>query len=270
MTLKQRIELLAAQDNPIYSSFIDVVNPEHFEAESDLVKVWNKLAPEVITFPKLSFSFSRPAFKLTAQGSKASSEFYTGQAGADLHTFYHHEGNTVDIYKSERTGSGYQTSVKSMGQALAIVPGPIFRLLSAVMIEPMQNPDDEYWKNQFRNPYFHSYMVAGIDGIVHVFPTPLPEVQDTTDSCLAHEMGHVLSLRFWSEQLDHPGWKNYVKAVKSDRIRPSNYSRQSPHEDFAETFRLYVLYHRLAQYKYLEKIFPARFEIISNLLERIV
>lgn len=269
MTLKERLEMLITDELPVYSNFTDQVDIPHYPVEADLVRIWHKLTPEIITYPKLTFSFSRPLFSVKLLREIEHHEFYARHANADVHKFLKSSGESIEIYKSIRTGQGYQTNVQAVSKSLSLLHPSIFKLLEAVMIEPSSNPDDEYWRHKYRDPYFHSYMVAGIDGIVHVFPTPIPEIQDTTDACLAHEMGHVLSLKFWSEQLDHPGWKNYIKATKSDRIRPSNYARQSPHEDFAETFRLYVLYDRLEKYKNLQHLFPARFDIIGNLLDSI-
>lgn len=269
MELKLRLEKLYSEILPIYDDFFQQVDLSNYNADADLVKLWHKMAPEVITYPKLTFGFSRPPHSVSFLRVETDHEFYARSVDADVHQFEKSSGEGVEIFKSKRTGPGYQATVQAVSKSLSLLHSSIFKLLQGVMIEPEANPDDEYWRNTYGNPYFHSYMVAGIDGIVHVFPTPLPEIQDTTDACMAHEMGHVLSMKFWSEQLDHPGWKNYVKAAKSDRIRPSNYAKQSPHEDFAETFRLYVLYERLEKYHNLQHLFPARFEIISNLLERI-
>ena len=50
--------------------------------------------------------------------------------------------------------------------ALTIVPA----VITLIMLNPVVNPDDAHWAAEYHRPDFHSYMTAGAEGIVDIYP----------------------------------------------------------------------------------------------------
>jgi hypothetical protein len=146
-------------------------------------------------------------------------------------------------------------------------PEQVRRMVKEVHVNPGRNPDDAYWARQpgYRNPNFRSYMTAGAEGIVNVYPSPNAHRADFARKSLAHESGHTVSKQLWGENTNSQKWKPWRDAMKSDGISPSTYSRSSPNEDFAESWALFMEVRGKPREEELRLLFPARWAILATL-----
>ena len=158
-------------------------------------------------------------------------------------------------------------TLEQVARAFAREPEANLSALKKVTLNPGQNPADDYWARVYNSPNFVSYMTAGVDGEVTLYPQPDAADEKYMASSVLHESGHSLSKQLWGEDTAGPLWQPWREAVDADVIRPSDYAFSSYDEDVAETVALYqssridpVLF---AQYR---RIFPARFAVLDGIL----
>jgi hypothetical protein len=174
----------------------------------------------------------------------------------------------VPVYrpKTPDAAAGDIPTVDAVAKGLAALPKSSLKLVKRVDIEPAQNPDDAHWARVYRRPGFRSYMTAGKDGVVNIYPTLTPMSQDYLEGTMVHETGHTLSGQKWGEESSRK-WKPWKDAMKSDVVVPSKYAKSSPGEDFAETLVVYFQTKGTPQEQEIRILMPARIKIIEDLLK---
>jgi hypothetical protein len=161
-----------------------------------------------------------------------------------------------------------QNSVEQVARGLAALPESSLAGVKEVRLEPAPNPNDAHFAAVYNRPNFHSYMTAGADGIIRIFPDKGEPRQTSLDGTLIHETGHILSHRLLGEDASGPGWAAWRDAEAKDGLHASQYARVSPDEDLSETLELYTLVNGGPSEAAVRALLPARFEQLDQLLAR--
>lgn len=168
-------------------------------------------------------------------------------------------------------GPGSQSySVHQVADSARYLPRSSRKDIRQIVINPVQNPQDQYWARAYNMPGFRSYMTAGGAGIVTVYPSDdhlsLPGTEDMRMSLL-HEAGHVFSQRRWgspSARPVHAGWLHWRRAAARDAAWVSLYAQKSDNEDFAETFAVFHATQGTSRHGTYRAKVPMRFAIIGK------
>jgi hypothetical protein len=73
---------------------------------------------------------------------------------------------SIFIYAPKAPTKDYHNhSVAETAEAAAYLPKGAREKITAVLLNPVTNPEDPYWATQYKTPNFHSYMTAGEAGV---------------------------------------------------------------------------------------------------------
>jgi hypothetical protein len=175
---------------------------------------------------------------------------------------------TIYLPKSFDTTKGLH--IPTIGEVVDMIsrgPEQVRRMVKEVHVNPGRNPDDAYWAKQpgYKKKDFRSYMTAGAEGIVDIYPSKRAHDAETARTSIAHESGHTVSKQLWGDNAKGPKWKPWRDAMKSDNLSPSTYARSSPNEDFAESWALFMEVRGKPREEELRILFPARWAILATL-----
>jgi hypothetical protein len=176
-------------------------------------------------------------------------------------------GQTIKVTVPKNPPAGATAhfhSIEEVRRALADLPPEVRALVKEVRVNPGANPADAYWQQQYNNPNHVSYMTAGADGIVDIYPSRQPQSQRVLETSIIHETGHVLSIGKWGNDPD-PRWAPYKAAMAKDGLVASQYAKSSPDDDFAEGWALYVSAKGTPQESEVRALMPERFKIFDQL-----
>lgn len=221
--------------------------------------------PEVVLTPKDAFKDKRKAYKLHGPTDVKNHDFRGGKADAVKYEV-EIDGKKIPVFLPKSPKKDEVHSIQEMAKGLAALPASSRALVKQVVVEAKQNPDDAYWAQQYNDPNFSSYMTAGADGIINVYPSKPKQSQDYLDGTLIHETGHTLSMKKWGSDDNDKRWNDWKAAIKSDGIVPSKYGKASVGEDFSETLVLYHQSKGTPQEAELRALMPERFKIIDEML----
>ncbi len=223
--------------------------------------------PGVVSAEKDAFKDKRLPYKLHGPKDVKGHEFRGGKADAVKYEV-EVDGKKIPVFlpKKPDAKAGEIHSIDEVAKGLAALPKSSRALVKQVVVEAKQNPDDAYWAKQYKDPNFRSYMTAGADGIINVYPSKPKMTQDYLDGTLIHETGHTLSMKKWGSDDNDKRWNDWKNAVKSDGIIPSQYGKASVGEDFAETLVIYHQNKGTPRDAELRALMPARYKIIDELL----
>ena len=113
------------------------------------------------------------------------------------------------------------------------VPPVLSDATRRVIFTSQDNKDDAYWRTVYAS--FTAAGATGGDGNIVVYGK-----NNLTLDLYAHEMGHNLAARVYGSI--HPDQQSrYTAALQSGEVPVSEYARNSPSEDFAESVKSYVL-----------------------------
>lgn len=208
------------------------------------------------------FDSRRQPYTVTGPEEVENYDFHSGTEDA-LKYEVEVNGETIPVYvaANQDPNETYHT-IEQVAMGLAALPQASFDRIDSVRIEPHQNPDDAYWAQQYNQPGFRSYMTAGADGDVSIYPTTGDTQQQVLDGSLIHETGHILS----GQEFGNAEWAAWETAMSEDGISPSVYARSSREEDFSETLELYMLVRGTPQEAEIRAIMPERFAILDELV----
>lgn len=214
------------------------------------------------------FDAQRQPYEMTGPTDVDDHEFPSGKADA-LRYDVVIDGQTIPVYlpKDPDAAEGGLHSAEEVAKGLAALPAANRALIEEVSVDPHRNPADEYWAEKYGDPNFRSYMTAGAEGKVTIYPSGHEGTasQSVLDSSLIHETGHVLSGREYGGD-DDARWDRWEAAMESDGVDASGYARNSKGEDFAETLTLYQTVRGTPQEAELRALMPERFALIDELL----
>jgi len=182
-------------------------------------------------------------------------------------------GRRIPVYRpvapSAANGSyGSFHTLEQVAQGLAALPASTRALVKEVRVEPAQNPTDAEVARKYNTPGFSSYLAAGGDGIIYIYPTLEPQSQYALDTGLIHETGHILSVQSWGndDNTSAGRWGAWRTAIQNDGIRVSRYAAQTPGEDFSETLVLYQQARGTPQEAEFRAMMPERFRILDGMV----
>lgn len=207
--------------------------------------------------------------------SMRAGEYYvTGVSTVEAHAFHSGEANAVqfDITIAGETTTVYMPvqpdpalayhGLDDVANALASLPAQSRERIERVDVNPQGNPDDAYWAEKYDMPGFRSYMTAGAEGVVSIYPSEgHAPGQDSLNGGLSHEVGHIVS----GQDMDEPEWAAWETAMAGDGQSVSDYADSSRGEDFAETYTLYMSVVGTPQESAARAQYPERFEILDGM-----
>ena len=166
--------------------------------------------------------------------------------------------------KAPQAGFHYHT-VQQAAESAGYLPKPTRSVITTVLLNPVVNPDDAYWAVEYNDPDFHSYMTAGADGVVTIYPdtSSLPD-DNYMRGTMIHETGHTWSYRTWGEDTTQGKWVDWQTAMTNDKVAVSGYAHASIAEDVAETITVYVSTQGTPQFDEYCSIVPHRFAMLDQ------
>ncbi|WNG57589.1 hypothetical protein F0U59_24630 [Archangium gephyra] len=217
----------------------------------------------------LGGSFPARPYTVSAPTEVSGHAFASGKADA-LRYEVEIEGQRIPVFvaKGQDPSRGAYHSIDEVAQALSTLPPANRALVQQVNVDGNRNPQDAYWEQVYGEPGFRSYMTAGQEGIISIYPSEGKQTQEFINSSLIHETGHTLSHHHWGSSSDDARWNDYKAAMASDGFVPSHYARNAPGEDFAETLVLYQKVRGTPQEAEVRALMPGRFRILDELLSR--
>jgi hypothetical protein len=175
--------------------------------------------------------------------------------GQDIPVFTPHDGT----YQPPN-----QTSIEDTTRALAMLPVASRALVKEVSLDPVRNPQDEFWARTYNQPNFSSYMTCGAQGHVDVYPTSGPSDFKYMADTMVHETGHAWSNAKWGDDGQADAWKGWREAIAKDGIPPSEYAMNAPEEDVAESTALYLAMKGTPLFDNYRKLYPNRFALLDE------
>lgn len=133
------------------------------------------------------------------------------------------------------------------------IPPEIANYTNDIYFTSQSNVNDAYWQKAYKMPGLIS-QATGSDGQIVVYrdnPILAP--------MLSHEMGHNVASGVYGTT-DPPISSRFMEAVRSGEPAVSEYAKNSPTEDFAETIKLYFMDRDELRSKY-----PRRYQAIEAL-----
>jgi hypothetical protein len=177
--------------------------------------------------------------------------------------------STIPIYlpKSGPPAGLFLPSVHQVVDIISRGPELVRRMIKQIRVNPGRNPKDTFWATQpgYANPNFRSYMTAGEDGVVDIYPSTSRHEPGFARTTLAHETGHTVSQRLWGTDTGDKKWKPWRMAMKRDKLVPTTYAKASPDEDFAESWALFMEVRGRPREEEFRILFPARWAILATL-----
>lgn len=158
-------------------------------------------------------------------------------------------------------------SVQEIAAAACYVPKPARAVITLIVLNPVVNPDDAYWAVEYHQPNFHSYMTAGVAGVVTVYPDKVANALPDNDgrrSAIVHETAHTWSYKTWGEDKTQGKWLQWQTAMTADVIAVSGYATAAIAEDVAETVRVYVSTKGTPRFEEYKNMVPHRFAMLAT------
>ena len=225
----------------------------------------NGALPSVVSADPGAFDDKRQPYQLGTPKAVANHTFASGGAPA-LQYDVTINGRTIPVFVPKNgSAAGKIHTIDEVAKGLAALPAGTRAVITRVDVDPKANPADAFWAKQYGDPNFTSYMTAGSEGIVRIYPQTTKQSQDYLDGTLHHESGHTLSQKAWGESYDDKRWTPWKDAITKDPGLASAYAKNAPGEDFAETYQLYHQVKGTPQEAVERKRMPERFKIIDAL-----
>jgi WXG100 family type VII secretion target len=163
--------------------------------------------------------------------------------------------------------AGHFHSVDELAKGLSMLPEGIREHIKRIQVEPIRNPLDPTYAIRFKDPNFRTYMDAGPQGIIRVFPSAVPFGQAFLDTSLLHESGHIVSKRMWGTDPSRSrGWAEWEAAAKRDVFGVSVYGNKDIQEDFSEALVQYNIYKGTQHEGAARARWGNRFRILDSIL----
>ena len=194
-------------------------------------------------------------------------EFRGVKAAAESYVAKFKDGVNVTIVAPKALVAGFHNhTVQKTAESAGYLPKAARKLITTVMLNAVTNPDDPHWSVEYKTPDFHSYMTAGVAGIVTIYPdkiaNALPD-DNYRHGTMVHETGHTWSYKTWGTDTAKGKWVDWKAAMDKDKTAVSGYARNSISEDVAETIQVYVTTKGAPRHEEYKAMVPARFAILA-------
>lgn len=173
---------------------------------------------------------------------------------------------TVPIVSPKAPEAGYHYhSVQQAADAASYLPKSARAVITTILLNVQENPDDAHWAVEYNQPGFHSYMTAGAAGVVTIYPDKgaLPN-DNYMRGTMIHETGHTWSYKTWGTDETKGKWVDWKAAMAKDKTSVSGYAMASIAEDVAETIQVYVSTQGTAKFEEYKSIVPNRFAMLAT------
>lgn len=186
------------------------------------------------------------------------------------------DGRNVEVVVPDTMawGAGNQHSLDEVVEALRSMPEANRAGVDRIVLEPGPDPSNGTYASGAA-----SYMTAGADGSVRIYPTEQPASFEALTSSMVHETAHVLTHREWGSPTRVPNgdgtfrfeynseaWNRYRAAAEADGVLPSGYGAVDIGEDAAEMMRLYSMVQNTPYEAEIRALYTNRFELLDELL----
>jgi hypothetical protein len=166
--------------------------------------------------------------------------------------------------KAPQAGYHYHT-VEQVADVAARVPAEARGVITRILLNPVESPDNDYWEAEYEETDFEAYMTTGAGGVVTIYPdTDALPGEDAMPGSVIHETGHAWSLRTWGRDTTQGKWLEWQAAMDSDKAAVSGYAHESILEDVAETIRVYVGTQGTPTFEEYRSIVPHRFAMLDR------
>lgn len=211
----------------------------------------------------------QPSVPYTISEGRVSRNFQFNGVRADAHvyTIVFEDGVELPIYAPAAPDENlHYHTVAEAALAASHLPLASRRRLTSIMLNPIENPQDEYWAAEYNRPDFHSYMTAGGAGQITIYPDDSRDVpgMETMKSSMVHETGHVWSYQAWGNDKTRGGWRDWAAAMTADGQSLSRYADSSIAEDVAETVQAYSSTQGTRRHDEYRRVVPNRFAVLDR------
>lgn len=208
---------------------------------------------------------------LTGPSEKKKYQFRGKKADAKSWTASYDDGTTIEVVEPKAYKAGlHNHTAQQAADSARYLPAKNRALIKKVMLNPITNPDDPFWAKTYKRKNFHSYMTAGGDGIVTIYPDKTTSTLPSDDSmrgAMIHESGHTWAAKTFGNDQSKGKWKEWRKAMKDDRASVSGYAMSSISEDVAETVQIYHSTKGTPRFAEYQSIVPNRFAMLDKELK---
>ena len=139
------------------------------------------------------------------------------------------------------------------------------RSIVTVRGNPGRNPSDRSLGAARGLRGFRSYMTAGAEGIVDIYPQARAFGAADQRVGAEHESGHVVSMRAWGNSPHGPKWAPWREAMRKDGFASSAYAKTNILDDFAESWAMLMEVEGSARETEVEILMPARYKLMKTL-----
>jgi hypothetical protein len=216
---------------------------------------------EPVTAPKVEFTLDGP----TALKDYA---FKGKTADAEQWKAKYKDGVDVTITAPKAPEPGFHNhTVQQAADAASYLPKAARALITNILLNAVTNPEDPHWAAEYHQADFHSYMTAGVAGIVTIYPDPVAKDLPSANymrGTMAHETGHTWSYKTWGTDKTKGKWLDWKKAMDDDKASVSKYATNAIAEDVGETIQVYVTTKGSAANAEYRKIVPHRFAMLDT------
>jgi WXG100 family type VII secretion target len=211
-----------------------------------------------------------PRTKFTIEGPKEQKNYaFRGKtADANVYTVTYDDGTKLTIVAPKDATAGlHNHTVNQAAEAAAHLPTANRKAINTIMLNAVTNPDDPSWAVKYKDPNFHSYMTAGKEGVVTIYPDKtaksLPN-ENYMRGTMIHETGHTWSYKTWGDDKTKGEWANWQKAMTADKGAVSKYANNDIAEDVAETIQAYVSTKGTPKFDEYRKLYPNRWKMLDE------
>jgi hypothetical protein len=162
---------------------------------------------------------------------------------------------------------------EDVARGLALLPADVRQHIARVVLNPKNNPDDAHWQAEPGYSADHrSSMTASTEsGTITIYPSQ-NQARGMLRSrglsvAMLHEVGHLVHSKVKANEAWHAAWDT---ARQGDDARASNYAFSSDHEDFAETFAIYISTRGTADHDAYRLLMPQRFAVLDASLSSLL
>jgi hypothetical protein len=207
------------------------------------------------------------SYKLSGATKIKDFEFRGLKANAESYVATFKDGADVTIIAPKAPKKGFHNhTVKQTAESAAYLPKSARKLITQVVLNATTNPDDPFWAVEYATPNFHSYMTAGVAGVVTIYPDKKTNALPTDNyrhGTMAHETGHTWSYKTWGTDKTAGRWVDWKAAMDKDKVAVSAYARASIAEDVAETIQVFVTTKGSPKFLEYKAQVPARWAILT-------
>lgn len=194
--------------------------------------------------------------------------FPSGVAAGERYTIDVHGTQVQVVINATDPPSGQHVpGITEIAESLRRLPPEAVADVDRIVVDSRPNPDDAFWREVYGDDDFYSAMTADTaNRTINVYPTLNDTTAGTVASSFAHEIGHFESDTRWGRNhTTGPEWAPWRAAIADDGVAVSQYAKNNPGEDFAETYSVYLDVLGTPREAELRALMPERFAILDEI-----